>query len=243
MNTTRRSVDARDPFVVGIDARIAALERLRASYLEAKAAGAIGPTGDLLEAAVSPPLEAPVAAAPEPGRRRGRIAAEIEGILLAASGPLKTRQIADVLRDRRVVPAAAKVEPTINSTLSRLKHHGRAVRTPDGWVVPNGAHAPIVTRVPPRRTRQARRPRVSGEPTPDRRPDGLAWRIESLLRSHGRPVAARYVADATGEPLNVVGLTLGRMVRQQRVERQADGHFSVLVPLDDAGADSRPEGT
>jgi hypothetical protein len=56
-------------------------------------------------------------------------------------------------------------------------------------------------------------------------------------------VAARYVADATGEPLNVVGLTLGRMVRQQRVERQADGHFSVLVPLDDAGADSRPEGT
>ena len=46
-------------------------------------------------------------------------------------------------------------------------------------------------------------------------------------------MAARFVAEATGEPLNVVGLTLGRMVKQQRVEKQPDGHFAVVVPMAD----------
>lgn len=81
--------------------------------------------------------------------------------------------------------------------------------------------------------RGPRRAPKTSEPTPDRQPGGLAWRIESLLRSHGQPVAARYVAEATGEPLNVVGLALGRMVRQRRVEKQADGHFTVVLRMGD----------
>jgi hypothetical protein len=93
-----------------------------------------------------------------------------------------------------------------------------------------------VRRKAPRRPRPRRAPT---EPAPDRQEGGLAWRIESLLKSHGQPVAARYVANATGEPVNVVGLALGRMVRQQRVEKQTDGRFAVVVPLAEP-AESQP---
>jgi hypothetical protein len=54
-------------------------------------------------------------------------------------------------------------------------------------------------------------------------------------------VAARYVSEATGEPLNVVGLALGRMVRQQRIEKQPDGHFMVVLRAPDETTHSEAE--
>jgi hypothetical protein len=163
------------------------------------------------------------------------VAAEVERLLVATAKPMKVRDIAADLRRSGVGSTGGRLDATINSSLHRLKHRGRAVRTPDGWRAGSSAAAPelpAVVRLPPHGPRRPRRLRpATGEPTPDRRPDGLAWRIESLLKSHGQPVAARFVAEATGEPLNVVGLRLGRMVKQQRVEKQPDGHFAVVVPM------------
>ena len=265
-----------DPFLAMIDARLAALQQLRASYLAAQAAGAIGQAADavppLLPAAPVPaeaiaeeadadqlaadlsprvpqaavhsraPLDAvptPVPAAADDGRKRGRgIGEAVQRCLAAAVAPRSVKEIGRELRLQGVVSKAASIEATIASALHRLKQHGEALRTARGWVLQGNDAAlqaadtaPPAQRRVPRRAPRPRRP--PSEPAADRQEGGLAWRIESLLKSHGQPVAARYVANATGEPVNVVGLALGRMVRQQRVEKQSDGRFAVVVPIDE----------
>jgi hypothetical protein len=247
MARDRRSAADTDPFLTAIDSRLAALQQLRASYLAARAAGAIGsiPPG---EAAASWPAPLPgphgeAPKAPEDGpadrpQRRGSIAAAAEACLAGASRPLRARDIAKALRAQGLVSSGASFAATITSAMHRLRARGRVVRTAGGWAIAGSPAAsqpaPVEARLQPVRPKpkRPRRPRPipqPGEPTPDRREGGLAWRIESLLRSHGQPVAARYVASATGEPLNVVGLTLGRMIRQERVEKDADGRFAVVV--------------
>ena len=241
MKTVQRSGSDSDPFLEMIEARVAALQQLRASYLAAKATGALGQVGDVLASttsAAAPSLPAPNPDAPPARRTRRRgVASEVERLLIETATPMKVRDIAADLRRSGFASTGGRLDGTINSSLHRLKHRGRAVRTPAGWRASSSTAAPelpTVVRLPPHGPRRPRRLRpTTGEPTPDRRPDGLAWRIESLLKSHGQPVAARFVAEATGEPLNVVGLTLGRMVKQQRVEKQPDGHFAVVVPMAD----------
>jgi hypothetical protein len=265
---------ATDTFLTTIDTRIAALQQLRASYLAAVAAGAIGPADDLVPAPMTPPpAPSERAIEPAPAMKRpahGEISAEIVQLLRDSPGPLKVRDLAAGLRHRGISSRASNIRSTVNSILHRMRQRGLAVRAPQGWTLsatgasaappaPQGidsspgaetpelaAAATPITRLPPRLPRRLRTPRprpVPSEPTPDQRPGGLAWRIESLLKSHGQPVAARYVADATGEPLNVVGLALGRMVRQQRVEKQADGHFVTAMatpPADASNGETAP---
>jgi hypothetical protein len=257
---------ATDTFLTTIDTRIAALQQLRASYLAAMAAGAIGPSEDLVPApmAAAPPPPPAREEPPAPVRRaHGAISAEIVQILRDSPRPLKVRDLASALRQRGIASRASNIRSTVNSILHRMRQRGLAVRSAQGWTLTaTGAGAttpareslessaaqasattaalPTVTRLPARLPRRLRTPRprpASSEPTADQRPGGLAWRIESLLKSHGKPVAARYVADATGEPLNVVGLALGRMVRQQRVEKQADGPFvtTAAIPATEIG--------
>jgi hypothetical protein len=239
MADTHATSPESDPFLAMIDTRLAALQHLRASYLAARVAGAVGQSGDI-RPPVAPTAPWPVPAAdstppPVAHARRGMVSSAVERLLAEWPHPLKPRAIATALRRDGVT--SAKLGASINSALHRLKHLGRVVRTDAGWTVNRAGETsapsiPPVVRVPPHRPRRARRPRpASAEPKPDQRPDGLAWRIESFLKSHGKPVAARYVAEATGEPINVVGLALGRMVRQQRVEKQDDGHFAVVVAL------------
>jgi hypothetical protein len=268
-----------DPFLEMIEARVAALQHLRTSYLAAKAAGAIGQTALQLppiRGRAPASLEARASVESAPGRRT--ISGEVARLLSEAAHPMKARAIAAAVQRTGVVTSATSLGPTIHSILHRLKHRGHATRVPAGWVTTRSVTtpaiagrfsgsasdatviapsvapsvsaepgrgaaatgpaqampaAPSVVRVPPHVPKpRAPRPRPApGEPAADQRPGGLAWRIESLLRSHGKPVAARYVAQATGEPLNVVGLALGRMVRQQRVEKQSDGQFAVVLEM------------
>lgn len=256
-----------DAFLALLDARISALQELRASYLAAKATGALGrpeevaaaigaparaatPTAELAPVLASPlvevsaPVTAPVEfspapsttvdspAAPEAGRRRRHlgIAAAVRTYLQTMDGARRAAEIARDLKQRGI--AAPKLDQTVTSLLHRLRQRGEVERVTDGWIrVTPGMEIP--NRMPAR----LRAPRSApAGPTPDRREGGLAWKIESLLKSHGQPVAARYVAEATGEPLNVVGLTLGRMVRQQRVEKQSDGRFAVVMSIADPAA-------
>jgi hypothetical protein len=278
--TTSARVEG-DPFLALIDARLAALQQLRASYLAAKAAGAIGQGGEALpsipaarplpaealpseppgdSADLAEPLAAgppsspdePVAVAParppmDDGRKRGRgIGDAVRQCLASATAPQSVRDIARALRLQGVVSKAASMEATIASALHRLKQQGATIRTRRGWL-PGGpdaaARAAAFDAAPDRAPRivgrRPPRPRRAVAETPaDRQEGGLAWRIESLLKSHGQPVAARYVASATGAPVNVVGLALGRMVKQQRVEKQSDGRFAVVVPI--SGASDGP---
>jgi hypothetical protein len=272
-----------DLFLAMIDTRVAALQHLRASYLAAKAAGAIGESSHVLPALTGPSLPTHETGVPAGARgdRPETISSEVERLLIETPKPMKVRDIAAALRRTRggqaTTKTPAKMSGTINSILHRLKHRGRAVRWPEGWLprrtapspsiapgeaadslsspglstpAPDTQASPVTTTTRSMRQRRSlprrspRRAPKTTEPTPDHQPGGLAWRIESLLKSHGQPVAARYVAEATGEPLNVVGLALGRMVRQQRVEKQADGHFTVVLRMgDDAtnGAVERPQ--
>lgn len=246
MPRDRRSAPETDAFLAAIDSRLAALQRLRDSYLAARAVGAIGPHGEAswLPAlgAVPPatPSEAPEPA-PAPSRRRSAsIVGAAEAYLAASPVPRKAREVAEGLRAQGLASSSSNLTSTITSALHRLERRGRVVRRPEGWAVHGSPAARLAASAPapappaPRKQKQkrTRRPRPlaqSKEPTPDREEGGLAWRIESLLKSHGHPVAARYVANATGEPLNVVGLTLGRMIQQDRVEKDEDGRFAVVV--------------
>lgn len=252
--STSKSAHDTDPFLALIDARIGALQELRTSYLAARATGALGRPEDVAAAVIGAPVATapapampiqPAPAAPAPmtrpavataaapvpvtmippvqRRRNQGIANAVRAHLPTMTGPQRAVEIARVLRERGL--SVPKLEQAVTSILHRLKQRGEVERVSDGWVRLT-AGMPVANRMSPR-LRPA--PRPSGEPTPDRREGGLAWRIESLLKSQGQPVAARYVADATGEPLNVVGLTLGRMVRQQRVEKQGDGRFAAVM--------------
>jgi hypothetical protein len=251
MPDDRPAAAGTDPFLAAIDSRLAALKQLRESYLAARAAGAIGPhtesAADWLapaaEAARLPRRQPATAAGPEaePGgpQRRGAIATAAETYLASAPRACSAPEIAAALEGQGLTSAGASFAATITSAMHRLRQRGRVVRRPDGWAVVGSpaASLPVRERRASKRggsrpRRRARRPRplaASVDPTPDRREDGLAWRIESLLKSHGDPVAARFVANETGEPLNVVGLTLGRMIQQERVEKDAEGRFHVVM--------------
>jgi hypothetical protein len=246
----RPHVAGTDPFLAAVDSRLAALKQLRESYLAAKAAGAIGPLAESAADWMAPAVESvPVTrSAPDPappsrsessGQRRGSIKAAAEAYLAAAQTPRTATEIAKALRAQGLSPAGPNLAATITSTMHRLRVLGRVVRRADGWAVVGSpaANQPVSQaresrngRSTPRRRRRRPQPLApSPDRTPDRREDGLAWRIESLLKSHGEPVAARFVASETGAPLNVVGLTLGRMMQQERVEQDSEGRFHVVM--------------
>jgi hypothetical protein len=221
-----------DRFLDAIDARIAALQQLRTSYLAALATGALGHLGALSVPATTPAAAMPVGDPAATGSRRahGSIAIEVERVLNEFVGAMTVRRIAAELRQLGLDSVGGRLEATITSTLHRLKARGRAVRTEDGWMVGPGRPARPAREKSPRPPRPRRPRSANGEPPPDRAPGGMASRIEDLLRSQSQPWTAHAVADALGEPLQIVGLTIGRLVRQRRIEKDADGRFALAAP-------------
>jgi hypothetical protein len=85
--TKPTSVHESDPFLTLIDVRIDALQDLRASYIAAKATGALGRPEDVA-AAVAPPARSPV----------GRLAAPLPApVVAAAAVPASTLPVTTVV--------------------------------------------------------------------------------------------------------------------------------------------------
>lgn len=109
-----------DPFLAMIDTRVAALQQLRASYLAAKAAGAIGQSSHVLPELTDTPLATHETGVPAGvrGARPETISAEVERLLAGTPKPMKVRDIAAALRRTRGRQATAKTQAKMAGTVN-----------------------------------------------------------------------------------------------------------------------------
>lgn len=235
--------DQQDQFLAAIDAKMAALQMLRASYVSAVSIGAFGPVGDLgglmpmtvLSTAGSGPVELPR------GALLGKsLPAAIKLYLSAAKQKQTVSQIASALRDGGVETTSRNFENIITGALNRLKRAGEVLRFREGWALadfyPENLRNKIAekesgqkrgkARNGRRRQRSPKGEQAKAAKRTSQNPPDLAGRIEAFIRSGGRPVAAGEVTQAVGAPSNVVGLALGRLRKQARITKDESGLFS-----------------
>jgi len=232
-----------DQFLVAIEARIAALQQLRASYLAAKSVGAFGspadgggftmPTaGGVFAGLAGAPMELPQ------GALLGKsLPAAIKLYLSAIKKKQSIREIANALREHGVESTAKNFETSITSAVYRLRDAREVLRFKDGWALAefypeslrrsisekNGSPKPKKAK---KRSGKSRTPKPEATERHDASP-GLEKRIETFLKAQGGPVPASAVAQATSAPSNVVGLALGRMKKQGRVTKESDGTYAL----------------
>jgi|GEM_PF-2819801 len=130
-----------DPFLTAVDAKIGALQALRASYLAAVSIGAFGQSGDPASFSVGgvptgsmgfggAPLELPR------GALLGKsIPAAIKLYLSAVKKKQTIREIANALREGGVETTAKNFETPVQSAIYRLQATGDVLRFKEGWAL------------------------------------------------------------------------------------------------------------
>jgi hypothetical protein len=231
-----------DTFLAMVDAKIAALQSLRSSYMAALSVGAFGPAGD--SAAFSglgapsgtiggPPVELPR------GALLGKsIPAAIRLYLAAVKKKQTIREVATALREGGVESTAKNFAISVQSAMYRLQEAGVVLRFKEGWALAEFYPESLRNRIaeqdakPKRNKRRASRPKSprvkakKGPETGGSGATGLSDRIESFIRAQRKPVEAKEIVAAMGEPANVVGLAIGRLRKQNRIKKEIDGAFT-----------------
>lgn len=132
-----------DGFLAVIDAKIAALQRLRESFLAAASVGALGQPGDIDPSTLSPstpvtipqtpagamgPIELPT------GVFRGKGLADAIRLYLSIAKRKQTfKEIKAALMEGGLATTSEFFDQTLNGTLHRLKRGGELIQFPDGW--------------------------------------------------------------------------------------------------------------
>jgi hypothetical protein len=128
-----------DNFLAQLDARIAALQALRDTYLRAMALGALGALSDDVVAGLNAPTSMVSANGPvdlPTGAFLGKsIPAAVKLYLQAARRKQTVREIADALRDGGMETTATSFEGSVTSALHRMKGNGEVLRFKEGWAL------------------------------------------------------------------------------------------------------------
>lgn len=137
-----------DGFLVAIDAKIAALQQLRQSYIAAVSVGAIGQAGEIDPSVLAPPAGG--AAGSGSGTAPG---SQSNGPIELPTGVFRDKGIADAIRaylgmarrkqtflamktalkEGGLATTSAFFDQTLSSTLHRMRKSGELLQFKDGW--------------------------------------------------------------------------------------------------------------
>jgi hypothetical protein len=232
-----------DGFLATVETRIAALQQLKESYLAAVSIGAFGLAGEI-DLSMSNGTRGTSYDLPT-GAMLGKSVPQAIKLYLGAVRKKQTAsEIMSALKDGGVESTAANFLNNVTSSLHRLKTSGDVLQFKDGWALaefyPESLRARIAKETAPKK-RIAREAAPGKKPRKARKPvqgktakakatksrsapegPGLSERVLASLR--GRDFASsRDLSNELKVAPSVLNLMLGRLVKQQKVERSQDG--------------------
>lgn len=224
-----------DQFLAMIDAKITALQALRASYVGAISVGALGQGGDVSALGQAP--GGPGAGAPMDlprGAMLGKsVPAAIKLYLSAVRQKKTTREITTALKDGGVESLAANFDTTISSALFRLKESGDVLRFDDGWALAEFYPDSFKNRLAKESKasngkKKATKKKVASAKTSAPKGPSLDDRILKFLESHPMDwFTAKEVMAAIKEPPSTPSsLPFARLTRYGKIARQDDGRYA-----------------
>lgn len=229
-----------DPILSGYEARIAALEALKAAYLQAKALGAIGPTGEGVSAVSLGGTLAP-ARLPK-GAFLGKSVPDAIILYLESERENKTiQQIASALAQNGV-KSSGTLSGVVTSALHRLKRLSppKVLQFNDGWGLPDWLPPHLAARIgngeaaPKKRTpakRRAGKQRGTAAANSDRNTDGgpLARLKAAFSEDPGGVFTKQEIAARVPtEKPQTLGLLLARLCHEKFL-RVSDGGYRLNV--------------
>jgi hypothetical protein len=245
-------------FISDIDAKIAALQALRASFQAAAALGALGQQAGGLEPAGVLPVRNGAPGIPHDlpeGAFMGKsVPACIELFLSAVKKKKTNKEIAEALREGGVESNAKDFDSVITGALFGLKQAGKVLRFKDGWGLAEWypAHIRGVAAAPATKKSgsKKRKKKLKRDTEPvaatdkevqSRHPKSVPAdvvistqdRIVELLRSKPNVEFSpqEIVASLPDVKANVIHLLLGRLTDRKKAERTASGSYRLASNL------------
>lgn len=229
-----------DSFLATVEARIAALQQLRESYIAAVSVGAFGQAGDidlwsLSNGARGSSYELPT------GALLGKSVPQAIKLYLGAVRKKQTAsEIMNALKKGGVESTAANFLNNVTSSLHRLKAAGDVLQFKDGWALaefyPESLRARITKdaepKRKPRKARRGSRTKAAAEVKTDKSSravhngPGLSERVISYLQTRGREFTqVQELVAQLKVAAPVLNLTLGRLVKQEKLEKNQTGQY------------------
>jgi len=241
----------KDGFLAMINAKIAALEALRASYLAALSVGAFGQAADLTDLSnfnpasivpTSPRQTAPGAPVDLPTGvfRSKSMAASIRMYLEAARRKLTLPEIVSGLKEYGLQSSAKDFDRTVNSTLHRLKEMGDLLPFKDGWDLASSYPESLRKRLsqeakPSRKSKTKKKAKAPVAPRVAAAPKELTLdqRIQAFMGAHFMQIfTPQELADAIKEANpKMIGMALGRLAARGKIAKHKDGGY-ITKPIE-----------
>ena len=226
-----------DGFLGSLDAKIAALQTLRASYVAAVSIGAFGQPGE--GGSISFPMGAGVvgvSGAPMElphGALLGKsLPAAIRLYLSAIKRKQTIKEIATALREGGVESTAANFETSISSAVNRLKASGEVLRFKDGWALaefyPDSLRAKIgaATEAKPRKKGRKAAKRTGTKKAAEPEPSSKTQILATFLAKHpGVSYTSSELAAAAGVASVGLGIVLMHLQKAGKVRKDGDGRY------------------
>jgi hypothetical protein len=230
-----------DPAVnlAAVEAKIAALQALAASWRAAIAVGALGPVSDVPLGAMSErdtqqPIELPQ------GAFRGMsIPAAIKLFLSVAKKKQTIKQIADALKEGGMETTSPSLVGVVTGALNRLKGSDEVLRFKDGWDLAEHHSEHLRARLSKakdtkkrttgqRRKRGQRRKAESKPQSPNSAKQGKSVPERMFEALNGKELSAAEIASAVGIKSNVAALLMGKLVANKRAEKTGTGKYRAI---------------
>jgi len=229
-----------DSFLAAVDAKITALQALRASYVTAVSLGAFGGGGDLSvlgsgvpSGPIGAPLELPR------GALLGKSLPAAITLYLSAVKQKKTiREIATALKDGGVESTSGNFENIVTGALNRLKRSGQVLRFKDGWSLaefyPDNLRAKFEAAAEAKPKKKAAKngkaKRSATKSAEGRRADATAKSkadmiIEFLTAHQGTAYSSSDLAAAVKLPAVGFGIVLMHMQKAGKIQKLDDGTY------------------
>jgi len=228
-----------DNFLAMVEARIAALNQLKESYLQAVSVGAFGQPGDIDLSALSNGARSSSYDLPT-GALLGKSVPQAIKLYLGAVRKKQTAsEIMAALKDGGLESTAANFLNNVISSLHRLKKAGDVLQFKDGWALAEFYPETLRARIakdaePKKKQRKARRTARNKETSPRRsravrEGPGLSERVTSYLQTRGREfTAVQELVAQLKVAAPVLNLTLGRLVKQEKLEKNQNGQYRLV---------------
>lgn len=238
-----------ETFLTLLDAKIAALQTLRDSYIKAASLGAIGQPGDDMPMSSGSLSASRMGGAPvelPTGALLGKsLPAAITLYLSAVKKKQTIREIATALREGGVESTASNFEGPISGALYRLKAAGEVLKFKDGWALadfyPESLRNRIAKDAEPKKRAKAKKvarktvaKKVAkkAEPKAQKRKEpgkpGLEQRVTNYLQTRGSEyTTVQELVTQLKVAAPVLNLTLGKMVKATKIEKN-DGRVRLL---------------
>lgn len=222
-----------DQFLANLDAKIAALQALRASYLAARSLGAIGAGVDVGSmsgsAGVAPLLGGPPMELPRGALLGKSLPAAIKLYLSAVKRKQTLKEIAAALKEGGVETTSTNLETPVSSAINRLKASGEVLRFNDGWALaefyPESLRNKLSERnIKPAKKKpkkQSKRP-LLGDGT--NRDDQV---LDYIAARPGARVATSDIAEEVGMTTQQVVMAIMRLARHKKIFKNEGGGYRV----------------